>query len=208
MEQEYPWYRIAEPDEELEQGDFIDDCQVLIPKYTPIETEANRPNNPRKFLVEGDEEIRDVVIISQTCDLENRKVDVVHLCPRMPISKYVEVVKKMGKNNQSIITKLNEIRSGRSYRYYMLNMCNLPDFSREFQIVDLGTSFTIPCDAMEQIAKSGGKRIRLLSPYKEQLAQAFAFLYMRVALPNPINEFKALPLATQVAQINTILQLE
>jgi hypothetical protein len=41
---------------------------------------------------------------------------------------------------------------------------------------------------MEQMAKSKGNRIRLLSPYKEHLAQAFAFLYTRVALPVPIPE--------------------
>ncbi len=90
LEQEYPWYRIAKPDEELEQGDFIDACQILIPKYTPNESEANISNNPQEYLAQSDEEIRDVVVISQTCDLENRKVDVVHLCPRMSVSKYVE----------------------------------------------------------------------------------------------------------------------
>lgn len=206
LEQEYPWYRNAESDEELEQGDFIDDCQVLVPRYTTIETEANMSSNPQKFHAESDEEIRDVIIISQTCDLENRKVDVVHLCPRMPLSQYVEIARKLGKNNQSIVAKLNEIRLGRSYRYYMLNACNLPDLSREFQIVDLGTSFTIPYDVMDQMAKSRGNRICLLSPYKEQLAQAFAFLYMRVALPNPIGIFKTLPLPAQAVQIDTIPQ--
>jgi len=83
----------------------------------------------------------------------------------------------------------------------MLNECKLSDLVREFQIVDLGTSFTIPCDAMEQMAKSRGNRIRLCSPYKEHLAQAFAFLYMRVALPNPIDEFKTLPKPIQVSAI-------
>src|SRR5207248_5433104 len=83
-----------------------------------------------------------------------------------------------------------EIMLGRNYRYCMLNECNLPDFFREIQVVDLGTSFSIPYDVMKLMAQSKGKRLRLLSPYKEHLAQAFASFYMRVALPNPIDEFR------------------
>ncbi len=43
---------------------------------------------------------------------------------------------------------------------------------------------------MKQIAKQRGKRLRLLSPYKEKLAQSFAYYYMRVALPNDIPRFE------------------
>jgi hypothetical protein len=47
-------------------------------------------------------------------------------------------------------------------------------------------SCSIPYDVMKQIVQSKGKRLRLLSPYKEHLAQAFAYFYKRVALPNSI----------------------
>lgn len=201
LEQEYPWYRIAEADEELEQGDFIDDCKILIPTYIPIEIEANMPINPRAFHAASVEEVRDVIIISQSCVLENRKVDFVHLCPRISYSTYVKITSNLGKNTKAILGNLNEIRLGRNYRYCMLNGCNLTNSPYEIQIVDLGTAYSIPCDVMKQMVKSSGDRIRLLSPYKEQLAQAFAYFYMRVALPNPIDEFKTIAGPMQIGTI-------
>ncbi len=45
----YPWYDIAVGNEELEQGDFIDNCNVLIPTYTPVEIEAAVPTKQQTF---------------------------------------------------------------------------------------------------------------------------------------------------------------
>jgi hypothetical protein len=39
--QESPWYGIVEESEELEQGDYIDDCEVLVPTYLPIQIEID-----------------------------------------------------------------------------------------------------------------------------------------------------------------------
>jgi hypothetical protein len=201
----YPWYDIAVGNEELEQGDFIDNCNVLIPTYTPVEIEAAAPTKQQTFEAKGINEIHDVIIISQSCDLENKKIDFVQLCPMISYNEFVEGIKRSSpspsSNTKTILRLMNEIRVGRMYRYYMLNACDLPDFTREIQIADLGTSYSIPRDVMQQMVASKGNRLRLLSPYKEQLAQAFAYFYMRVALPSPIDEFKTLLVSTQVGTI-------
>ena len=199
----YPWYDIAVGNEELEQGDFIDNCNVLIPTYTPVEIEAAAPTKQQTFEAKGINEIHDVIIISQSCDLENKKIDFVQLCPMISYNEFVEGVKTSSPNTntKAILRVMNDIRIGRMSRYYMLHASDLDGFKKEIQIVDLGTSYSIPRDVMKQMVASHGNRLRLLSPYKEQLAQAFAYFYMRVALPSPIDEFKTLLVSTQVGTI-------
>lgn len=198
--QKYPWYDIVAGNEELEQGDFINNCNVLIPTYIPVEVESSASTNQQSFEAQGVTEIHDVIIISQSCDLENKKIEFVQLCPVISYSYFVEEIRRSqpGSNTKTILRLMNEIRLGRLYRYYMLNVCDLLDFAKEIQIVDLGTSYSIPRNVMKQMVQSNGDRLRLLSPYKEQLAQAFAYFYMRVALPTPIDELKTLTVPMQV----------
>ncbi|HYT36931.1 MAG TPA: hypothetical protein VEL49_07075 [Ktedonobacteraceae bacterium] len=189
MEDKFPWYRIAEAHEELEQGDFIDECPVLLPTYSPIEIEDNTSDKQAGFHVKGVEEIRDLVIVSQSCVLENGKIDFVHLCPRLSYSQFVAIARNLGHTDSTIFSNLNAIRLGRVNRYCMLEQCRLTNFSREIQIVDFGIDYFIPFEVMKRMAQSTREKVRLLSPYKEHLAQAFGYFHMRVALPNPIAEF-------------------
>lgn len=196
MTHEYPWYEIVEETGELEQGDFIDDFEVLVTTYIPNETEADMPT----YRAKGISHKYNLVIVSQSCDLENGKLDCVLLCPRIKCSEYIELTKNYGA--KSIANNLENIKQGRQLNYCMLNNCELPDLSCEIQLVELGKIFSVPYDIIKQIVKPYGKRLRLLSPYKEYLAQAFAHYYMRVALPIDIEKFDT---AKIQAQLNTKL---
>ena len=57
------------------------------------------------------------------------------------------------------------------------------------QIVDFRLMFTMPFDFLTQFAESQGKRLRLLSPYKEKLSHAFGHFFSRVGLPQDIPPF-------------------
>jgi hypothetical protein len=184
--EEYPWYEIVAESEELEQGDYIDACTVVTPTYTPIEAEAGAPGDTGGYEATGDTDIYNVVIVSQSCDLENGKLDYVLLCPRI---SYSDLAKSYIDRPNQLHSYLEEIRLGRRHRYCMLHQCSFDEFPQEIQIIDLGQVFSVPYHVMKQMAKSGGKRLRLLSPYKEKLAQAFAYYYMRVALPIDIPHF-------------------
>jgi hypothetical protein len=72
---QYPWYEIAEGDY-LEQGDFIDDCKVLIPRYA-LSNSGDETASPdtSSYQVDGVVDTYNVIIVSQSCDLDNRKVD-------------------------------------------------------------------------------------------------------------------------------------
>jgi hypothetical protein len=48
----------------------------------------------------------------------------------------------------------------------------------------------VSTDVVREVAAEQGDGIRLLPPYREHLAQAFARFFMRVALPVDIPDFK------------------
>jgi hypothetical protein len=183
--QGYPWYDIVQRSERLEQGDFIDNCEVLLPTYIPIDLPDESPlADVPKYQAKGKTQIYNVVIVSQSCDLENGKLEYVLVCPRTSYSMYKETYLSLQKLNNA----LEQIRQGKQHRYCMLNGCNLAEVVCETQIVDFGKVFSIPYDIMRQMVKAHDNRLRLRSPYKEKLAQAFAYYYMRIGLPIDIEK--------------------
>jgi len=73
---DYPWYEVVSIEDDLMQGDFIKNCPVVIP---PSE-------------IFDDIEVRiinyDVVIMSQSCDLVQRKLDLVLVCPVWSMNEF------------------------------------------------------------------------------------------------------------------------
>ena len=196
----YPWYEIVEGDD-IEQGDFIDGCKVIIPRYTLTDlAEETASPNTLSHQVDGDVDTYNVIIISQSCDLDKMKVDYVLVCPRWPYSQVVKDNPKFGTKDA-----FERVKKGIEYRYCMLGQGDLPDLPPEVQIVDFNKVFSIPCDIMKQIALSNGKRLRLRSPYKERLAQAFAYFHMRVALPNGLPSHAEAKALMQVSTTSTAL---
>ncbi len=209
MTQEYPWYEIVPETEGLEQGDFIDNCEVFIPSYTSHNVATMVSADTQEIYAKGVLRTYDVVVISQSCTLENRGPDddnYVLVCPRRAYSEYVNtyLAKDQGAKTREQIMKaihanLEQIRLGRSYQYCLLNECKGLDLTCEMQVVDLGTVFSISYDVIQLMAQSRDQRLHLLSPYVEHLAQAFAYYYMRVALPTPIPSFTKPKVKEQVS---------
>ena len=170
---EYPWYEVVSWEDDLMQGDFIRDCPVVVP---PSE-------------ISEDVEVRiinyDVVIMSQSCDLVQRKLDLVLVCPIWPLSEFEKrsgfFKSKRGKE---------ALRRGNVPGYHLLNKCELDGFKTEYLVVDFRSVYSVPFDFLVELAKKREKRIRLLPPYREHLSQAFARFFMRVGLPVDIPPFK------------------
>lgn len=66
---------------------------------------------------------------------------------------------------------------------------SIQEMPHGIQIVDFRLMFTMPFDFLTQFAESQGKRLRLLSPYKEKLSHAFGHFFSRVGLPQDIPPF-------------------
>ncbi len=169
---DYPWYEIAE-DEELFQGDIIDSCPLIIPPST-IEDE-----------VSVDVIEYDVIIMSQSCDLINKKLELVLVCPIWPLSEFES------RNPSYKNPKMKEsLRRGYLPGYHLLNKCEIDGFKIEYLVVDFRSVYSVPFDFLVELAKKRSKRLRLLPPYREHLSQAFARFFMRVGLPVDIPPFK------------------
>ncbi len=122
MTSEYPWYSIVEG-EDLEQGDFIDECEVVVPHYTLLNlVDETIPANQPTFQVAAKTDVYNLVIISQSCDLENGKLDYVLMSPRWSYIEYAEINDEFKK-----LDRLEQIRQGKQHRYCMLNKSDLVD---------------------------------------------------------------------------------
>ena len=175
----YPWYCLVNGDE-LEQGDILENCPVFSP-----------PSNLTLNSLEDAEaeftwEERDVIIMSQSCDLvkgRKKKITEVLVCAVWNLSEITEGHLSTDKGKE-------EARRGQLPAHHLLNECDLPDAEREFRVVDFHRIYALPLDFTREFATKNQNRIRLLPPYREHLSQAFARFFMRVGLPSDIPPFR------------------
>ena len=170
---DYPWYEVVCGEDDLMQGDFIKDCPVLIP---PLEIS----NSIEVKIINYD-----VVIMSQSCDLVQRKLDLVLVCPVWSLNEF----EKRGDFFKSKKGK-EALRQGNVPGYHLLNRCKIDGFETEYLVVDFRSVYSVPFDFIVELAQKRDKRLRLLPPYREHLSQAFARFFMRVGLPVNIPPFK------------------
>jgi hypothetical protein len=130
-------------------------------------------------------ETYDVVVLTQSCDLETDKADFVLVCP---IWSLVEVGNADGFLKSS--SGKEALRRGQLPGYHLLNKSDLDGHVRDFRVVDFRRTVSLPIAYIKLMALKKGPRLRLLPPYREHLAQAFARFFMRVGLPVDIPPFK------------------
>jgi hypothetical protein len=166
---EYPWYKIIEGDS-LCQGDFLRDFEVLIPE---VSTQSDQVPAQYKKL--------NVVIMTQTCDIVQGKVESLLLCPCWDLWEFVAEAGKKGFNWGK--EQREALRRGNLPGYYLSNEADEGALKMRLTIVDFHEVYTAPTNVVREFALRTGKRLRLLPPYREHLAQAFARFFMRVGLP-------------------------
>jgi hypothetical protein len=80
------WYEIINSDYSLTQGDIISDCPLVSWKAEEVSLEGKGHEEVLKASTEVIS--ADVIILSQSCDLENQKIRNVILCPHLDIDEY------------------------------------------------------------------------------------------------------------------------
>jgi hypothetical protein len=171
----YPWYQAVSGDD-LAQGDILESCPVII---LP---EDFAPGDPTALFPW---EERDVVVMTQSCDLVRgrEKVTEVLLCPVWGRSELTDGYLSTPKG-------MEDARRGNLPGFHVLAACDLPACPREVRVVDFRRVYSLPLAFMRRQAAAADQRIRLLPPYREHLAQAFARSFMRVGLPTDIPPFR------------------
>jgi len=176
----YQWYKVVDGTEQILQGDFLYSCPIILP-ITAIEPEKIEQKIVSTKVIEYD-----VVIMSQSCDLMFKKLDLVLVCPIWSLDEFE-------KRNDFFKSRTGKeaLRQGNVPGYHLLNKCDVEGFATtNYLVVDFRNVYGVPFDFLTDLAKRKGKRLRLLPPYREHLSQAFARFFMRVGLPIDIPQFK------------------
>lgn len=187
------WYEVVNASIELSQGDIILDCPVVRWASKPIEPGTIKDIEILKSAVEV--VLADVVVITQACDLEQRKVENAILCPHVSLDKYKEeweaTMKAMNQNPTSKAWQrtCEDIKNGYIWNLSMLNEGNIENLTLAHRVVDFHDVFTLPRTFLESLLQSREQfRLRLRPPYREHLSQSFARFFMRVGLPTGITK--------------------
>jgi hypothetical protein len=172
----YPWYATVNGDA-VEQGDLLPGFDIVVPTAG---THTSSDQIDIEFLT------FDVMVMTQTCDIQNHKVDSILLCPWWDLWQFIEAAQAEGKNWGRDLR--DALRRGNMPGYHLLNSAFQDGRECGLGIVDFHTVYTAPAARVQGHAASLGNRLRLCPPYREHLAQAFARFFMRVGLPIDIPE--------------------
>ncbi|TAK30654.1 MAG: hypothetical protein EPO21_19105 [Chloroflexota bacterium] len=169
------WYRIiTSADVSARQGDQLFDLSIPIA--------ARSKSDPQEYDVV--EYFGNFIIVTQSCDLKQRKLARVEVAMVYSLSRYLSF-------NPSLLADLDSIRSGETHRYYLLPAWPDAPFDqlKEARVVEFDHKFSISWDELDVGRR--GDRVGLRSPYIEHFGQAVARFYMRVGLPEDMPPFTA-----------------
>ena len=180
-----PWYKVAEPNEPLKQGDLVYSCPILVPP-----ADFDLTCKPKKRILVKCRRY-DVVVMSQSCDVApDDHLEFVTVCPFDTLPNYFVSSSSMHDRGS-----IDRIRQRFNYKFHLLNKCRLVDeeskeiqYETDYLLVDFRFTYSVPYDVLIRVAKKN-KRVHLESPFREHLSQAFGWYYVRVALEDEIPEF-------------------
>lgn len=177
------WFTVARG-AELAQGDILLGCPVLTP-YTSLDlTAMEAAANGTSTMAASVPAARwDLVILTHSCDLvaSQKPAEIVLCCPVYQRSSLLK------EHPLSSNSRFDEARKGRIPNVCVLDKCEIAGHERGVSIAFFNQLITLPYAYLTEFADKQGARLRLQSPYKEHLSQAFGRLFMRVALPKDVD---------------------
>lgn len=178
------WYEKIDYSDNLvvEQGDILFDCP-----YFDATGDKEDDETDIKIIEHN------VVVVTQSCDIANNKVNKIFVAPWEYL---LDIIKKKeeaeGKQMSTKVKKklFKHLSEGVHPSHHLLDEDKEKGLN-DYLVVDFSNTFIISWKTMKSTVAKRGYVIRLTSPYKEHLSQAFARFFMRVGLPsNLINPFQ------------------
>lgn len=172
------WYEVV-TGASLEQADILLRCPVA-------RVEVAQFPLPDELDVTSSE--LDLIVLTQSCDLENKKVEEVLFAA---VFDYAAMALREAERNPAVRSKKwrTAVIRGDTPSYSLLPERTEPP-AIGWSIVDFHHLFSLPKAYAESFADASGERLRLVAPYREHLAQAYARYMMRVGLPLTLTEFE------------------
>jgi len=162
--------------EQLEQRDYLPGCWIPVvgadfdPGIAEPEISVGRTN---------------LILVTQSCDLANDKIQHAALCPVASLESWEQLNPDYAKRGF-----WESVRQGRREGLHMLSALEDANNIRESLVVDFRQIHSLPVAYLRRHSTSLGPRWRLQSPFREHFSQAFARFFMRVGLPTAIPAFK------------------
>lgn len=173
----FDWYRSVSGAEPLEQGDFFDNFPILIPTAGIVDPAGQNIGDTLE--ISADVGTANVVLMTQSCDMQKlTDNDPLIFCPRFNLKDA-----KVGVKSLNTSQGWGDLQTGRYVSLYLVNKCDLSGHKFDYQVVYLAHVYSAPLSLVKNILARQNKRLRLLPPYREHLAQAFARQFMRIGLP-------------------------
>lgn len=175
------WTAINEP--ALRQGDLLPVCTT--PEFPPdFAADAKT-----ELVIQVDQ--ADLIVMTQSCDLERGCLSLVAMCPAWPIPVFEAAQATQGqvRSEKAWRDFWNNVRKGRSSSLHLLVSPMDPSDARSAFVVDFRAIYSLPFAYLTRHAVQVGDRWRLRSPFLEHFSQAFARSFMRVGLPSSVPEF-------------------
>jgi len=170
---EYKWYDEVPANSSIEQGDILERCNVIIPN----ERHYQALQENKEHEVPLDVIAINAIVLSQSCDIQNDKIDSIIVCPIWSLKNFI----RQGDWFNSSKAR-EDLRQGKFPEYHLLQKFETDELPNDFYFVDFQRIYSVPKRFLEAIANSKPHK-RLLPPYREHLSQSFARYFMRVGLP-------------------------
>ncbi|PET68280.1 hypothetical protein CN533_27210 [Priestia megaterium] len=172
------WYDVIEPTENISQGDILFNCPLFIPIYPSDDLSPADFNDIEERELETEVKRANVIILNQACDLEVREGKDRPKLESVLVAALQDVRKTgVGKNKLTPISKLEKSQ------LFLLD----PSYKRVrmgYQIVHFDSLISLPWKLLNTYSKvAHGERLRLCSPYLEQMSAHFGSHFGRVAIP-------------------------
>lgn len=166
---------------ELAQGDLLSDCVVPELPSDFVPPPAGSAELSYSFIGR----IVTLIIVTQSCDFDQGKVDFVALCPSFTLQEFAAANPVYARRGA-----WETVRQGRQHALHPLAPAHGWEQPPQYRVVDFRMIHSLPLGYLQRHAGQLGTRLRLRSPYLEHFSQAFARFFMRVGLPSDIPPFK------------------
>lgn len=169
----YNWYDDVPSNSSIEQGDIVESCRIIVPNEHHYQAILEERENTEPV------DIKEIngIILSQSCDIQNEKIDSVIVCPIWSLKEFIS----KGDWFKSSAAR-EDLRQGKFPEYHLLQRFDGEQLPDDFYFVDFHRIYSIPKSFLEATLKDKPHK-RLLPPYREHLSQSFARYFMRVGLP-------------------------
>ncbi len=161
-------YDFAISSARIDQGDLINGCPILrLDRF-----DLASPSQSEMTVV-----LTRVVILTQTCDLDNQKTERALVAESLDAQEFVD----QGIFKPSDIR--GSLRAGRIWGVYFLPADATLGLNE--MIVDLRRVHTVRLGVLRDLCLAGHRLARIKPLYREHLAKHFADTYSRIGLPRP-----------------------